>query len=117
MPTTDTTTTEVDDQVRNGVDTATLFATLDAVKQAPEAASFQFRATTSGNAAPTTAPPSPTTTGSAKSAPTNRPSPSTPTTPPSWSAPTTDRPRSSSCCMRWPPASPPAWPTSPPPAR
>jgi uncharacterized OsmC-like protein len=39
-----TTTTEVDDSMRNGVDTATLFATLDAVKQAPEAASFQFRA-------------------------------------------------------------------------
>src|SRR5215467_14456868 len=30
---------------RNGVDTATLFATLDAVKGAPEAARFQFRAT------------------------------------------------------------------------
>jgi uncharacterized OsmC-like protein len=30
--------------VRNGVDTTTLFATLDAVKQAPEAAKFQFRA-------------------------------------------------------------------------
>jgi uncharacterized OsmC-like protein len=29
---------------RNGVDTATLFATLDAVKQTPAAASFQFRA-------------------------------------------------------------------------
>ena len=29
---------------RNGVDTATLFATLDAVKAAPEAARFQFRA-------------------------------------------------------------------------
>ncbi len=29
---------------RNGVDTPTLFATLDAVKQAPEAAKFQFRA-------------------------------------------------------------------------
>jgi uncharacterized OsmC-like protein len=29
---------------RNGVDTATLFATLDAVKAAPEAAAFQFRA-------------------------------------------------------------------------
>ena len=33
-----------DDSMRNGVDTATLFATLDAVKQAPEAAKFQFRA-------------------------------------------------------------------------
>ena len=29
---------------RNGVDTATLFATLDAVKAAPQAAAFQFRA-------------------------------------------------------------------------
>ena len=29
--------------VRNGVDTAVLFATLDAVKEAPEAAQFQFR--------------------------------------------------------------------------
>jgi uncharacterized OsmC-like protein len=38
------TTTQVDDSMRNGVDTATLFATLDAVKQAPEAARFQFRA-------------------------------------------------------------------------
>jgi uncharacterized OsmC-like protein len=42
MTTTDT--TEVNDSMRNGVDTATLFATLDAVKQAPEAARFQFRA-------------------------------------------------------------------------
>lgn len=32
------------ESVRNGVDTATLFATLDAVKEAPEAARFQFRA-------------------------------------------------------------------------
>jgi len=30
--------------LRNGVDTNTLFATLDAVKEAPEAAKFQFRA-------------------------------------------------------------------------
>jgi len=42
MTTTDT--AQVDDSIRNGVDTATLFATLDAVKQAPEAARFQFRA-------------------------------------------------------------------------
>jgi uncharacterized OsmC-like protein len=41
MPTTDT---RVDDPIRNGVDTATLFATLDAVRQAPQAARFQFRA-------------------------------------------------------------------------
>jgi uncharacterized OsmC-like protein len=38
------TTTEATTSMRNGVDTATLFATLDAVKQAPEAAKFQFRA-------------------------------------------------------------------------
>jgi uncharacterized OsmC-like protein len=44
MTTTETTAAEVNDSMRNGVDTATLFATLDAVKQAPEAASFQFRA-------------------------------------------------------------------------
>ena len=33
-----------DNPVRNGVDTATLFATLDAVKSSPEIAKFQFRA-------------------------------------------------------------------------
>jgi uncharacterized OsmC-like protein len=44
MTTTDTSAAELDDSMRNGVDTATLFATLDAVKQAPEAARFQFRA-------------------------------------------------------------------------
>ena len=38
-----TTTDQLNDSMRNGVDTATLFATLDAVKQAPEAAKFQFR--------------------------------------------------------------------------
>jgi len=36
-------TTTVNESTRNGVDTATLFATLDAVKAAPEAAQFQFR--------------------------------------------------------------------------
>ncbi|MGH8824188.1 MAG: OsmC family protein [Jiangellaceae bacterium] len=33
-----------EETVRNGVDTATLFATLDAVKAQPEIAAFQFRA-------------------------------------------------------------------------
>jgi uncharacterized OsmC-like protein len=37
-------TTTANPSMRNGVDTATLFATLDAVKAAPEAAKFQFRA-------------------------------------------------------------------------
>ena len=44
MTTTDMTAAEASDSMRNGVDTATLFATLDAVKQAPDAAKFQFRA-------------------------------------------------------------------------
>jgi uncharacterized OsmC-like protein len=34
----------VNESMRNGVDTTTLFATLDAVKATPEAAKFQFRA-------------------------------------------------------------------------
>jgi uncharacterized OsmC-like protein len=37
--------TTTENAVRNGVDTATLFATLDAVKSDPELAKFQFRAT------------------------------------------------------------------------
>jgi uncharacterized OsmC-like protein len=37
-------TTTANPPTRNGVDTATLFATLDAVKAAPQAAKFQFRA-------------------------------------------------------------------------
>jgi uncharacterized OsmC-like protein len=37
--------TTTENAVRNGVDTATLFATLDAVKGNPEIAKFQFRAT------------------------------------------------------------------------
>jgi uncharacterized OsmC-like protein len=37
--------TTIENPVRNGVDTATLFATLDAVKATPEIAKFQFRAT------------------------------------------------------------------------
>jgi uncharacterized OsmC-like protein len=44
MTTTDMTTDQASDSMRNGVDTVTLFATLDAVKQAPQAAQFQFRA-------------------------------------------------------------------------
>jgi uncharacterized OsmC-like protein len=44
MTTTDMTTDQASDSMRNGVDIAALFATLDAVKHAPEAAKFQFRA-------------------------------------------------------------------------
>ena len=42
------TTSLSDPAVRNGVDTATLFATLDAVKGDNEIAKFQFRATNRG---------------------------------------------------------------------
>ena len=35
----------VTDTTRNGIDTATLFATLDLIKAQPELARFQFRAT------------------------------------------------------------------------
>ena len=45
MTTTDMTAAETSDTMRNGVDTATLFATLDAVKDNNEIAKFQFRAT------------------------------------------------------------------------
>jgi len=34
----------IEHTIRNGVDTTTLFATLDAVKEAPQAAQFRFRA-------------------------------------------------------------------------
>src|SRR6476660_6578783 len=37
--------TTLENPVRNGVDTAGLFATIDAVKANPEIARFQFRAT------------------------------------------------------------------------
>ena len=41
----DTDMTITDNPMRNGVDTATLFATLDAVRATPQIATFQFRAT------------------------------------------------------------------------
>ena len=47
--------TVINQTIRNGVDTATLFGTLDAVKAQPELGRFQFRATTSGSTAPITA--------------------------------------------------------------
>ena len=36
--------TVITETVRNGVDTATMFATLDAIKAQPEIAQFRFRA-------------------------------------------------------------------------
>ena len=109
--------TTTDSPIRNGVDTATLFATLDAVKGNNEIAKFQFRASNkwvSGTHNQSTIH------GfygadagdGARRACTS----STPITRPCSSAPTTARRRSSTCCTRSPPASPPASPTSPPPA-
>ena len=40
--------TVTENPMRNGVDTATLFATIDAVRATPEIAKFQFRATNRG---------------------------------------------------------------------
>jgi len=37
-------TTTVTSTIRNGVDTATMYATLDAIKAHPELANFQYRA-------------------------------------------------------------------------
>ena len=100
--------TTTENPVRNGVDTATLFATLDAVKASPEIAKFQFRATNrwvSGTHSRSTIH------GfyGAGQEMTHRRAvhASTPTTRPCSSAPTTARPRSSSCSTPWPPASPP----------
>ena len=97
--------TTIENPIRNGVDTATLFATLDAVKGNPEIAKFQFRATNrwiSGTHNQSTIH------GfygaDAGDEPTSSRSPTTPTTRPCSSATTTARPRSSSCCTPWPPA-------------
>ena len=106
-----------DNPIRNGVDTATLFATLDAVKGNNEIAKFQFRATNrwiSGTHNQSTIHGF---YGAMQEMEHEQPCTcSTPTTPQCSSAPTTARRRSSSSCTRWPPASPPASPTSPPPA-
>src|SRR3954452_5852227 len=45
IPTRSTDVTTLQETHRNGVDTATLFATLDAVRANPEIAEFRFRAT------------------------------------------------------------------------
>ena len=47
--------TAVTQSVRNGINIDTLYGTLDAIKAQPELATFQFRATNPGWAAPTTA--------------------------------------------------------------
>ena len=96
--------TTTENPIRNGVDTATLFATLDAVKGDTDLAKFQFRATNRGSAGPTTGRRSTASPAPGRSdAPASR-SPSTPTTPPCSSGTTTARRRSSTCCTPSPPA-------------
>ena len=108
----------ITETVRNGVDTATLFATLDAIKAQPEIAKFRFRARNQWI-------------GGAHNRiddqgllrrvrrghhPRARPSRSTPASPRSCWAPTPGPTRPSTCCTRWPRASPPRWSTRRPPA-
>ena len=85
---------------RNGVDTATLFATLDAVKHAPAAAQFQFRADNKWIDGTHSRSTIADYFGVGEERAHARASCSTPTIPPSWWARTTARPRSSSCCTR-----------------
>ena len=107
--------TTMETPTRNGVDTAALFATLDAVKGNPEIAKFQFRATNrwvSGTHNQSTIH------GfyGARQEMTHDQPFTLRRRPPRRARRhvTTAPPRSSTCCTRWPPASPPAWPTSPP---
>jgi hypothetical protein len=103
------------DATRNGVDTATLFATLDAVKDAPEAAKFQFRArnqwVTGTHSRSTIA----DFYGVGEEQAHKRTWVFDADHPAVSSAGTTAPRPSSSCCTPWPPASPRAWPTSRPP--
>ena len=109
--------TTTDNPVRNGVDTATLFATLDAVKADHDIAKFQFRATNrwvSGTHNRSTIH------GfyGAMQEMTHQRTVRVRRRPPGRARRLRQRarPRSSSCCTPSPPASPPAWPTSPRPA-
>jgi hypothetical protein len=93
-----------DSPVRNGVDTATLFATLDAVRTTPEIAKFQFRARNtwvSGTHSRTTihdfhGAMQEMAHAAAHTYDADHPR--------CWSAATTHPRRSSSSCTRWPPA-------------
>ena len=86
--------------IRNGVDTGTMFATLDAIKAQPKIAQFRFRARNRWLGGRTARAP--------------RPSPSTPVSPRSCWAPTRARTRPSTCCTPSPRASRPRWSTRPP---
>ena len=109
--------TVTENPIRNGVDTATLFATIDAVRATPEIAKFQFRATNrwvSGTHNQSTLH------GfyGAMQEMTHEQPFTFDADHPAVLVGQRQRPhaRSSSSSTRWPPASPPASPTSPPPA-
>ena len=98
------TNTMSDPAVRNGVDTATLFATIDAVKDDNEIAKFQFRATNrwvNGTHNHSTIH---RFYGAKQEMEHQQPWRSTPITPRCSSATTTGRRRSSTCCTPSPPA-------------
>ena len=116
MTTTEMAAAQASDPTRNGVDTATLFATLDAVKGDPRSPKFQFRAHQQWVSGTHNRSTIHGFFGAGEETTHRHRSSSTPTTRPCWSARTTARHRPSSCCTPWPPASPPASPTSPPPA-
>ena len=85
---------------RNGVDTPTLFATINAVGAQPELAKFQFRATTAGAAARTARRRSSRSAGRAANTITSASSSSAAIIPQCCAARITRRRRSSSCCTR-----------------
>ena len=91
--------------IRNGVDTADLFATLDAVKGDTDIAKFQLpghQHLAERDPQPVDDPRLPR-----RQAGDDAPRAvhaTTPTTRRSWSGPTTVRRRLSTCCTRWPPA-------------
>ena len=110
-------TTTVNESTRNGVDTATLFATLDAVKAAPEAAKFQFRAHNEWVSGTHSRGTIDGFFGVGEER-THERSFLFDADHPAVLVGQGQRPDPGrvSCCTRWPRASPPAWPTSPPPA-
>ena len=95
--------TTVTSTIRNGVDTATMYGTLDAIKAHPELAKFQFRARNTwfgGGHNRTSIKDFYAAGGEAPAG--RRPSSSTPVSRPSCSATTKARTLSSSTCTRWP---------------
>ena len=96
--------TYTDSPIRNGVDTATLFATLDAVKGNHDIAKFQFRASNKWISGTHNRSTIRGFYGAKQEMEHTTRTSSTPITRPCWSAATTARHRSSTCCTRSPPA-------------